>query len=183
MTKRRNNWIVITGSPSSGKTSLLEELAKLGYQTYPETARRLIDDSLAKGISVEQLRSDEKLFQERVAKLKQELESSLRPNKTVFLDRGMQDTLAYLRHYNFAIEQWVMELMEAAHYQMVFLLDQLPVFKEDYARTENQAFAESLNQLLFEAYCDFDMMPIRVPATDQVSDRVEFVIDKIKEGK
>jgi predicted ATPase len=178
-----NSWYVITGGPSSGKTTLLEGLAELGYQTYPEAARLFIDDSLAKGISVEELRSDEKLFQEKIARMKQGLENSLSPNETVFFDRGMQDTLAYLQYYNFEIEPWVANLMTNARYQQVFLLDQLPTFKEDYARTEDQDFAETLHQLLFDAYNGYGMTPIRVPVMDTENDRVHFVVDKIKEGK
>ena len=44
-----SSWYVITGGPSTGKTTLLEELAKRGYKTIPEVARVVIDEGIAAG--------------------------------------------------------------------------------------------------------------------------------------
>jgi predicted ATPase len=37
------NWYVITGAPSSGKTTLLKELEELGYRVIHEVARAFIE--------------------------------------------------------------------------------------------------------------------------------------------
>ena len=41
-----NNWYVITGAPSSGKTTLLEYLKKKGQKVYFEWARIYIDQEM-----------------------------------------------------------------------------------------------------------------------------------------
>lgn len=174
-----NNWYVITGGPSSGKTTLLSELEKLGHKTIPEAARTIIDEALKKGILVEELRSDEKHFQDEVARLKEKIEASHDTGVLTFFDRGMHDTLAYLRHYGFEIEQWLEKLLKKSNYQKVFLLERLPIFEKDYARTEDQDFSESIHKLLHEAYSEFGMKPISVPALN-LSDRTKFILDKVK---
>ena len=90
----------------------------------------------------------------------------------------MQDTLAYLRHYNFPISDWVKALMREARYQKVFLLDPLPVYEHDYARTENPDSLGRLQGLLRDAYAEFGMQPIHVPATSP-SERAQFILNQL----
>ncbi|MDO8265391.1 MAG: ATP-binding protein [Candidatus Saccharibacteria bacterium] len=175
----KNNWYVITGGPSTGKTSLLKELEKLGYKTIPEAARTVIDEALSRGISVEILRADEKRFQDDVAKLKEKIETTLKKSVVTFFDRGMQDTLAYMRYYSYELQDWEMELMKNAKYKKVFLLEPLATYESDYARTEDTEFAKNIQKLLFDAYSEFGMKPIILPALS-LDDRVKFIIDKIK---
>lgn len=174
-----NNWYVITGGPSTGKTTLLKELGKLGHKTIPEAARTVIDEAMEKGISVEELRSDEKRFQDDVARLKEKIEAAHDKSVLTFFDRGMQDTVAYMRHYGFNIDEWIAALMDKAKYQKVFLLEPLSTYQSDYARTEDQDFAKSLHKLLHDAYTEFGMEPIYVPAVS-LNDRVKFILDKVK---
>lgn len=47
----KDNFYVITGGPGAGKTSLLESLASKGYHYIPETARQIIKERLAKGLT------------------------------------------------------------------------------------------------------------------------------------
>lgn len=174
-----NNWYVITGGPSTGKTTLLAELEKLGHKTIPEAARSVIDQAIDKGISVEELRSDEQRFQADVIRLKEKIEASLDKSLLTFFDRGMQDSLAYIRHYGFSIEDWVMAMMDKASYRKVFLLEPLPVFQRDYARTEDHDFAKSLNKLLYVVYSEFNMEPVNIPA-GSLEDRVRMILDMIE---
>ena len=83
---KNNNWYVITGGPSAGKTTLLAELEKLGYKTIPEAARTLIDEAVAEGIDVNALRVDEKRFQEDVARLKESIETTHDASTPTFFD-------------------------------------------------------------------------------------------------
>lgn len=176
-----NNWFVVTGGPSTGKTTLLLGLKKRGYKIIPEAARTLIDESLQEGISVGELRFDEKLFQEKVALLKKQIENKCDRNEIVFFDRGMHDTLAYMREYNFDINGGIMELMDTSVYNKVFLLEPLPTFENDYARTENSAFTKSLHQQLFDVYREYGMNPIVVKVASP-RERLEFVINNLNNG-
>lgn len=180
MLAKSNNWYVITGGPSSGKTTLLAELEKLGHITVPEAARTYIDREIAKGFSIEQIRKDEKKFQEEVAKLKIEIESLHPKDVLTFFDRGMHDSLAYMRHYAYELDDWIKAALDNASYQKVFLLDPLPVFEQDYARTEDEAFTGTITDLLHASYADAGMKPIKVPVLP-VGARAQFILEKIKQ--
>jgi len=173
-----NHWYVITGGPSSGKTTLVEELARRGYHTVPEAARVIIDEAVAKGTSVAELRADEQRFQEDVARLKQKLEATLQPNTPTFFDRGMHDTLAYMRFYDFPVDRWLEALMAQASYHTVFLLEPLPHYEKDYARTEDETFAEHLRTLLHDTYNEYGMQPIDIEAVS-VEERLQLILNHI----
>jgi predicted ATPase len=174
-----NNWYVITGAPSTGKTTLLAELDKLGHQIVHETARVLIDQSIAIGLTATELRKDEKGFQENVARLKKKAEQTAGADVLTFFDRGMHDTLAYLRYYGFEVESWVEKLLQTSKYQKVFLLEPLGTFEHDYARTEDEDFAKKMHTLLHDAYAEFGMTPIFVKAAP-IPDRIKFILDHVK---
>lgn len=174
------NWHIITGGPSTGKTTLQQEMAKLGYATVEEAARLEIDDAVAKGIGVLELREDEKRFQDDVVRRRVKLEAQVPRGKVTFLDRGMQDSLAYFRYYNFPIEPWITKLIAQAKYGHVFLMEPLPVYKKDYARTEVLDFNDHITDLLYRAYVEHGMRPILVPPVS-VPERVRIVLKHLEE--
>lgn len=177
-----NSWYVITGGPSTGKTKLINELAKLGHKIVPEAARTLIDEAVAKGLTVEEFRSDEKRFQYDVAKLKQDTENKLRKKDTIFFDRGMHDTIAYLKYYDFDIDSWIDSLVRKSRYQKVFILEPLERFKDDYARTESIDFSLKIRDMLIDAYKKHEMKPISVPDIG-LNNRLQFILDSIESGE
>lgn len=175
-----SKWYVITGGPSSGKTTLLSELEKLGYATVPEAARTWIDLQMAKGMSIAQIRKDEQEFQYDVLRLKQKIENKQSKERVTFFDRGMQDSMAYLKHYNYDVKDWVYQAMDQAKYTKVFLLEPLPVFEEDYARTEGKDFPKQITDELRQAYRDAGMEPIEVPVMP-IEDRVKFILQHVEQ--
>ena len=177
-----NNWFVITGGPSTGKSKLIKEFAKLGYKTVPEAARTIIDEAMTRGTTAEEYRQDEKKFQYEVAELKAEIEKNLDSNEIVFFDRGMQDTTAYLEYYGFEINKRIRGFLEKSKYQKVFILEPLERFKEDYARVESPEFSNQIYQYLVKAYEEYNMEPISVPDIG-LNNRLQFIIDKTGIGR
>jgi predicted ATPase len=174
-----NNWHVITGGPSAGKTSLVTALAKRGYATIPEAARLIIDEDLSAGRTIEQIRANEKKFQERILLRKAKVEANIGDQTLRFFDRGMHDTAAYLRYYAYPIEKWAAEIIRHATYKCVFVLEPLPSFTKDYSRTEDAAFTAALTDLLCEAYQENGLKVVRVPSMN-LEGRVEFVLKRVK---
>ena len=91
------NFVVISGGPGSGKTTVLEELAKLGFPHAPEVARQIIQEQRnARGTALPW--SNQKAYTE--VKLRRSIESYLDHASAlspIFSDRGIPDTLGYAR--------------------------------------------------------------------------------------
>jgi len=178
---QNTNWWVVSGGPSSGKTSVLDHLAERGYNVMPEAARILIDQEMDKGRRLEQIRADESKFQRDVEQLKIEMEEKMSPNDLVFLDRGRQgDSGAYWQESGGDHEVPI-----SNKYAGVFLLDRLP-FEKDYARTEDEEVAERIHNNIGLNYRIFGYNPIRVPVFSSnreisIEKRADFIISQMRQ--
>ncbi len=88
-----NYWFIITGAPSTGKTTLLDVLKQRGYRVIYELARQYIDDQIQNhGKTLEDIRGDhlkEQRFQDEVLQLKITTEKKLPREEIVFFERGI----------------------------------------------------------------------------------------------
>ena len=171
------NWYVITGGPSSGKTTLIKELSKLGYITCPEMARILIDEGIKNGKSVEEIRSNESEFQRKVLRMKLAREEKMPKDEIVFFDRAIPDSIAYHQICGLD-EKEVIKLCLGKRYKKVFFLEQLP-FDKDYARTEDRKTIKKINHLLKESYKNLGYKIIKVPVVS-VKERIKIILSEVK---
>ena len=91
------NLYVISGGPGSGKTTVLQEIAKLGFHHLPEDARQIIQEqTMGGGTALPWLdrESYTQLLLQRSIKSYLEHFPSL---QSTFSDRGIPDTLCYAR--------------------------------------------------------------------------------------
>jgi predicted ATPase len=167
-------WYVITGAPSSGKTTLIDSLSARGYRTIPEAARAVIDEHLGRGRRVAELRADEEAFQWEVLRRKQSVEAGLPASGIIFFDRGIPDTIAYYRAVGLSERAGLTEAMRRSAYSKVFVLDRLPL-EADYARVEDPAIAARIDSELERAYRELSMQVVRVPVMP-LEERVRLVL-------
>ncbi|MBI2084397.1 MAG: ATP-binding protein [Candidatus Aenigmarchaeota archaeon] len=170
-------WYVITGGPHSGKTTTVNRLAELGYETSPEYSRLFIDKELEKGRSLEEIRKNAKSYQDALVKVKLELEHKLPKDKDVFIDRGLVDATAYYKFLRTPLLKDLVKLCKN-RYKKVFILDILP-YKQDYARTETKKHAYKLHRLIKQAYEKLGYKIVRIPVMP-IEDRVKMILENIK---
>ena len=175
--RNSNNWYVITGGPSSGKTTTVNMLSERGYQTTIEHARHYIDTMHRGGRTVEEIRSNQKEFQSGVLEMQIEQEASLTPDKMVFLDRAIPDALAYYRFLNLEVDNEITKAMKSVSYRKIFILDLLP-FVKDYARTEDEEAQKKIQSLLIEVYKSLLFPVIHVPVLSP-EERVNFILKNL----
>ena len=104
------NWNIITGAPCSGKTKVIEHLSFLGYKTYPEVARILVDNYYSKGYNINTLREEKSVFEKLILDEKLGLEKRTNPFDECFFDRGIIDSQAFICLYgvnNLDVNKWV----------------------------------------------------------------------------
>jgi len=173
----KNNWYVVTGAPSSGKTTLLEALEKRGYKVYYEWARIYIDQEMAKGKTLKEIRCDELEFQRKILQLKIDFEKNLQKNEIVFMERGIPDSTAYMKLCGIKEDKNLNKALKNCYYKKIFLLE-LIKYEVDYARTESQEEAMLIENLLEKSYRDLNIEIIRVPKMS-VEERVKFILNNL----
>lgn len=167
------NWIAITGAPSSGKTSVIDALARRGYSVQAEVARELIEDSLKHGLSLQEARADAKGLQTRILDLKIQREAALDPAACVFMDRGMPDSISYFRLAGMDTQAPIRAALRFK-YRAVFIFNRLPLVKDD-VRSEDEALADKIDGMLEEDYKSLGYAPVRVPVIS-VEARADFIL-------
>jgi predicted ATPase len=171
------NWYVITGGPSSGKTTTVNLLRERGYPTTIEHARHYLDLRRLGGESVAQIRARQRAFQSGVLTMQLEQEAELDPDQVVFLDRAIPDSLAYARFLGLKPDPRLIEAVERASYRKVFILDLLPLVA-DYARTEDAAAQVQIHTLLTEVYRELAAPVVEVPVLEPIA-RVEYILKRL----
>ncbi len=174
---RKTNWFVITGGPSTGKTTTVNFLRERGYKTTIEHARHYLDTQRVNGKTVEEVRKNQMAFQLGVLEMQIEQENSLEDGDVVFLDRAIPDSLAYCRFLNLPPDKKLLEALAKVSYKKVFILDRLPLVP-DYARTEDEIAQKKIHELLTEVYESLPFPVVHVPVLPP-NDRVDFILNNL----
>tara|TARA_Y100001935_G_scaffold211892_1_gene182282 strand:- start:474 stop:1013 length:540 start_codon:yes stop_codon:yes gene_type:complete len=179
MLNEKNKRIVLAGGPSTGKTSVLNELKKLGFVCYDEAARDILSDYSSKGSSFKL--DPIKISREILSKRDNDYNDSLRiscKNDIIFYDRGVHEITAYLRFINQSNDYWE-ELLKNYKYDVVFIF---PSWKEIYTKDDNRIEeyeeAMKISPFIYQIYDESSILSIEVPNIS-VKERVEFILNNI----
>jgi predicted ATPase len=171
-------WCVITGAPSSGKTSIIQELASKGFKTNHDISRQYLERLISKGISKLDARQSEENLQRMLFLLMVKNEMDLPTNELIFLDYALPDNFAFQRMANINLRGDVLKSLTVFRYWQVFIMEPLP-FESDHVRTENTEYQTEITELLESVYKDLGYDCIRVPAFN-IRKRIEYILDRLK---
>jgi len=170
------NLIVLTGAPGVGKSTLLQELARRGYKTLPESARQVIEKWMDEH-GKHPVLHDPVAFQEAIAHMQIEAESTLPDSELVFLDRGLPDGLAYATLGGFPAPECIHSLGRG-RYAHVCILSFLPLHESDSIRLESREEAEEIQKEICLAYESLGYSLIEVPPLP-VSERADWILGEL----
>ena len=122
----QTRWHVITGAPSCGKTTLINQLAEAGYPTVPEGARLYMESQLAQGRTIADIRADICELQCAIKDVHADIERGLPANACLFLDRALPDCLAWHRAFGLDPNTFLRQCFRY-RYASVWMLDPLPL--------------------------------------------------------
>lgn len=165
--------IVITGGPSVGKTTIITGLAERGYQVVHEFATQIIKE----GEFLPWV--DRASFQQEVLRRQIEAEGALEGyGHTVFLDRGLFDGEAYYLYDKLAVPE-IFHDLDASHYCLALLIEELPFFDTTDVRRENLEFTREISKVLEHCYAARGVRVVRIPAMPPV-ERVDYVLEVVR---
>jgi predicted ATPase len=166
--------IVLTGGPSSGKTSLLNHIQHPDIHCFEEVSRDVISEALNKGVVQPFLDNplgfSEALFERR---LHDYFESKKCINHVY--DRGIHDVVAYLHAIGNDVPCGMLDDCSNYCYDTVFVFPPWEaIYTQDIERFEVFEEAKHFHKSLVETYSYFGMKCIEVPKAS-VEERLRFI--------
>ncbi len=177
--KVQTNWHVITGTVSSGKSTLIDQLADRGFQTIPESARLYIEKEMAKGRSSHEIHANGAALQRGIKDMQLGFERRLRAIDFAFLDRAVPDFLAWYRVRGLNPNEILKECFHH-RYASVFMLDPFPFQPDDQRVEEMAAIAGYLDDWHARDYRALGYSVVRVPVLPP-EERLAFVLERLSE--
>ena len=153
---------VITGAPCAGKTTVIDELSKKGYNTIEEPSRKLLK-RFPELRAASASKTDVKRLQMMILNLMLEAEQNFIGNEPVFLDGGIPSCIAFFKIRSISPPRRFVEACKNTKYSKVFMLERLPFYETDALRQQTMKESEKIQNLLYKAYSGFGYKPIMVP--------------------
>jgi predicted ATPase len=172
------NIVVITGAPGAGKSSIIAELQKRGYNCLFEENRILIKELEEMGSSAlpwkDPLAFDKMLLQ------RQEKQYISAPEGLSFFDRSFVDNIGYLKSLNLSVPTDFFLATDRYRFsKLVFFAEPWQeIYTVDSERKES--FVEALKVSIFisQAYTDAGYELVIIPKAP-VPQRADFILERL----
>ena len=172
---------IVTGGPGAGKSTLIEALRHAGFATAPEAGRAIIRSQQAIGGKALP-DADRALYAELMLAmdLRSHQDAAARSGP-VFFDRGIPDTLGYLRLIGLPEPAHMRKAAELFRYNTtVFIAPPWPgIYATDTERRQSLDEAERTYDAMRAVYAElgYNLEPLPLAS---VQERLEFVLARTK---
>ncbi|PMG34153.1 ATPase [Vibrio splendidus] len=165
--------IIITGGPGAGKTTLINALGDMGYPTFAESSRRLIEQQsqLVDGILPW---LDLPGFAHLCLTVMNEQKEQANQHPVAFLDRAIPDICGYLTQANLEIDKIYREASQDYHSQALFCRPEASIYVQDAVRPYPLEEALEIHHALVRVYQELGYEVVEVPFMS-VEERALFV--------
>lgn len=176
-------WVVLTGQPSSGKSTVLRRLAAEGFATYPEVALDYILELRAQGHSLAEAVTDKHSFTEEIVRRGRRRVADLNPSQIAVLDRSLVDALAFALIDGLDVSHFLPRCLDH-RFALTLVFDPVAqVSREDVYHDEPKLIA--VGEACKAVYNAMGGPVLRVPLfsgdqRESVVERTRFVADQIR---
>jgi predicted ATPase len=175
-----NQYVVFTGGPGSGKSTVIEMLQRLGLVCSEEKGRKIIREEVERsGHALPWL--DKTAFRDRM--LDEELtafDRHLGHEAPVFFDRGIIDTYGYSLLERLEVTDALLSACASHPYGgTVFIFPPWEgIFANDAERKQDFTEARRTHAAMQKAYREFGYEPTPVPCAP-VEERIRFILNEL----
>ncbi|WP_167415304.1 AAA family ATPase [Vibrio alginolyticus] len=177
-----NNRIIFTGGPGSGKTSVIELLCHMGYQSAPEVGRKVIQAQVrSQGSALPWL--DKTAFRDEMVLEEINNHENLGDAEITFYDRSIIDSYGYSKLECIPISELLLaKCRELDYCRKVFIFPPWKdIYENDAERKQDFNEAVATYHEMVNAYTKFEYDLIEVPKAS-VKQRVQFIVGKLIDG-
>ena len=174
-----SNKVIFTGSPGSGKSSVIEKLVLLGYEMMPEAPRQVMEEQ--KKLEFGKLPNTDfegfaRLCIERAVEHYRDCSA-----KVTIFDRGIPDIPAYLQYAQFQVGADIEKIIPSHPYNptVFFFPPWEEIYEKDRIRYESYEQAVSIGIFIKNYYVSLGYELVEVPKIP-VDDRADVIVKQMK---
>lgn len=178
--KIQRNYIILTGGPGSGKTTIINALARKGYKCIAETGRKIIQEEVLNGGLATPWDNPKAYADKMLHYAIKDYTTMQNETSLIFFDRGIPDVLGYVNLVKIEQTPALLEAIKEFRYNPVVYI--LPPWEEIYQTdTERkQDFEEAIATYkeMLKVYHNNEYTVVEVPYIS-VDERVQFILEDI----
>ncbi|XOB63770.1 AAA family ATPase [Campylobacterota bacterium DY0563] len=177
-----NNRVIFTGGPGSGKTSVIEFLCHMGYQSAPEVGRKVIQAQVkSQGSALPWL--DKIAFRDEMVLEEIKNYENFGDTEVTLYDRSIIDSYGYSKLERIPISELLLDkCCELDYCRKVFIFPPWEeIYENDAERKQDFNEAVATYDEMVSAYTKFGYDLIEVPKAS-VKERAQFIVSKLTDG-
>lgn len=169
-------WIVLSGGPGTGKTSIAQSFQREGMNVLAESADALLKAALSAGEDIESVKTRDD-FSFRIAMQERTRLHELNPNELHIFDTSFVDHFAYNIFYSRKPALDLTPYAEKVRFAAVFSLDPLPAHELTGIRTESASQSAQITELMRQEYNRYGYTVVCVPFIENPDRRANWIKD------
>ncbi len=172
---------VLSGCSGGGKSTLLSELQRRGFQTFEEPGRQIVREEQAVGGTALPWVDPEAFATKAIEMSVAAFDAAESAHGPVFYDRSFIDAISYVSHLRGELSPENRRLIDTRRYaDQVFLTPPWPeIFKNDSERQTSFDSAAAEYEHLRVSFVEFGYDPTLLPKL-AVEERVTFLLEHIE---
>jgi predicted ATPase len=177
MTDDVTRFFVLTGGPGSGKSALIDGLARAGHAHMPEAGRAIIREQVATGGRALPWVDPAAFAELMLARDVRAHRNARHQHGLVFFDRGIPDVAGYMRLSGLAVPAHMDHSAKMFRYNgRVFIMPPWrDIFTQDSERKQDFDVAVRTYETLATTYADYGYELMEVPRTP-IEQRTRFIL-------
>lgn len=182
-----NKHFIFTGTPGSGKTSVIKELEKLGHIVIHEAATDVISQEQAKGCDAPW---EEPEFIDQITNMQKKRQINAAGDlqfydRSPFCTYALGKYLSYHKNVEFKPSPILLDeidrcLKNSVYQNNVFFFENLGFITHTDARKISYEDALIFEQIHLDVYKEFGFDIVMVPKRLTVTQRCEFILERVK---
>lgn len=174
---------ILSGCSGGGKSTLLNELRRRGFQTFEEPGRQIVREEQAAGGTALPWVDPEAFAAKAIEMSVASFDTATSAKTPVFYDRSFIDAISYVSHLKGDVSPEHRHLIETKRYaDQVFLTPPWPeIFQNDAERQTSFNRAVDEYDRLLVSFAEFGYEPVILPKRP-VEERVTYLLECISAG-